>query len=86
MGFQAREALEKKIDVESLDHNIENPNAGPNTEQPTAFQDYAGAVSKTDPGEIALVRKLDLRIMPILWAMYFLNFVSKSPCLSRSSA
>lgn len=34
--------------------------------------DYSGAVAKTDEAEIALVRKLDRRILPILWAMYFL--------------
>jgi len=34
--------------------------------------DYSGAVSKTDPREIALVRKLDWRLMPTLWVMYFL--------------
>ena len=34
--------------------------------------DYSGAVKKTDPEEIKLVRKLDIRIMTILWAMYFL--------------
>lgn len=34
--------------------------------------DYSGAVAKTDPKEIALVKKLDLRIIGILWAMYFL--------------
>ena len=34
--------------------------------------DYSGAVTKTDPKEIALVKKLDRRIMGILWAMYFL--------------
>lgn len=38
--------------------------------------DYSGAVAKTDPEEIRLVRKLDIRIMPIMWAMYFLNYVS----------
>ena len=38
--------------------------------------DYSGATAKTDPAEIRLVRKLDFRIMPILWAMYFLNYVS----------
>ncbi|RKL14479.1 hypothetical protein BFJ68_g6442 [Fusarium oxysporum] len=36
--------------------------------------DYSGAVKKTDPAEIRLVRKLDFRIMPTLWAMYFLNY------------
>lgn len=35
-------------------------------------RDYAGAVAKSDPAEIALVRKLDWRLMPTLWAMYFL--------------
>jgi hypothetical protein len=34
--------------------------------------DYSGAVAKSDPLEIALVRKLDLRIMPTLFCMYFL--------------
>lgn len=34
--------------------------------------DYAGAVAKSDPAEIALVRKLDYRIMPSLFCMYFL--------------
>lgn len=38
--------------------------------------DYSGAVAKSDPKEIALVKKLDRRIMPILWAMYFMNYVS----------
>ena len=43
--------------------------------------DYSGAIAKTDPVEIRLVRKLDMRIMPILWAMYFLNYVSLPPNL-----
>jgi hypothetical protein len=34
--------------------------------------DYSGAVAKSDPLEIALVRKLDTRIMPTLFCMYFL--------------
>lgn len=38
--------------------------------------DYSGARAKSDPAEIALVRKLDRRILPMLWAMYFLNYVS----------
>ncbi|RDW67067.1 hypothetical protein BP5796_09816 [Coleophoma crateriformis] len=40
--------------------------------------DYAGAVAKDSPVEIALVRKLDLRIMPTLWAMYFLNYLDRN--------
>ena len=57
--------LEKngKCEVEHVTSHtlVNNPNA-----------DYSGAVSKTDEVEIALVRKLDFRIMPTLWAMYFL--------------
>ncbi|KAF2621673.1 MFS general substrate transporter [Macroventuria anomochaeta] len=34
---------------------------------------YSGATKKTDPTEIALVPKLNIRIMPILWAMVWYN-------------
>jgi hypothetical protein len=37
--------------------------------------DYSGAHAKTDPREIALVKKLDWYIMPILWLMYWLNYL-----------
>jgi len=40
--------------------------------------DYSGAVAKSDPKEIALVRKLDKRLMPILWAMYFMNYLDRN--------
>ncbi|RYP34304.1 hypothetical protein DL767_004298 [Monosporascus sp. MG133] len=40
-------------------------------------RDYAGAQAKTDLEEIRLVRKLDYRIMPILWLMYFFNYVDR---------
>ncbi|EON67967.1 hypothetical protein W97_07113 [Coniosporium apollinis CBS 100218] len=43
-----------------------------------AGKDYAGAAAKTDPVEIKLVRKLDLRIMPTLCVMYFLNYVDRN--------
>ncbi|WEW59609.1 hypothetical protein PRK78_005086 [Emydomyces testavorans] len=41
-------------------------------------RDYAGAAAKTDLKEISLVRKLDYRIMPTLFAMYFLNYVDRN--------
>ncbi|KAL4992197.1 major facilitator superfamily domain-containing protein [Aspergillus falconensis] len=59
--------------------------------QPSAFDDekasgpqadYSGAVTKTDPREIKLVRKLDMRVMPIVWAMYFLNYVDRNAIAS----
>ncbi|KAJ4303344.1 hypothetical protein N0V90_002237 [Kalmusia sp. IMI 367209] len=40
--------------------------------------DYSGAVQKTNPEEIKLVRKLDIRIMTILWCMYFLNYLDRN--------
>lgn len=42
------------------------------TANPGSKGDYSGAVAKTDSVEIKLVRKLDFRIMPTLWGMYFL--------------
>ena len=46
-------------------------------EKDDANRDYAGAAAKTDPAEIALVRKLDYRILPTLFVMYFLNYVDR---------
>ena len=46
-----------------------------------ASGDYSGAAAKIDEREIALVRKLDIRIMPTLFCMYFLNYlVSRLLC------
>ncbi|KAJ3557840.1 hypothetical protein NPX13_g9846 [Xylaria arbuscula] len=42
--------------------------------QPDRFGSYA----KVDPKEIALVRKLDLYMLPALWLMYFLNFLDRN--------
>lgn len=44
--------------------------------------DYSGAAKKTNPLEISLVKKLDYRIMPTLWAMYFLNYLDRSAIAS----
>jgi MFS family permease len=40
--------------------------------------DYSGAYEKTDPREIALVKKLDRWIMPMLWSMYWLNYLDRN--------
>ncbi|SMR60409.1 unnamed protein product [Zymoseptoria tritici ST99CH_1E4] len=40
--------------------------------------DYSGAHKKTDPAEIALVKKLDKYIMPTLWIMYWLNYLDRN--------
>jgi hypothetical protein len=57
--------------------HMEDPEASIKAES-TQVLDYAGATAKTNPVEIALVRKLDLRIMPALWAMYFMNYLDRN--------
>ncbi|KAK1989913.1 major facilitator superfamily transporter [Colletotrichum falcatum] len=44
----------------------------------TSKVDYSGAQEKTDPKEIALVKKLDRWIMPMLWSMYWLNYLDRN--------
>ena len=68
------QAFEKPtMDAKHLeDPEMNNNKAGAGS----PISDYSGAVNKTDPREIALVRKLDMRIMPTLWCMYFMNYVS----------
>ncbi|KAH8811216.1 major facilitator superfamily domain-containing protein [Xylogone sp. PMI_703] len=44
--------------------------------------DQFGAHAKTDPKEIALVRKLDIYILPILWVMYFFNYLDRNAMLN----
>ncbi|CAH0033155.1 unnamed protein product [Clonostachys rhizophaga] len=46
--------------------------------KPTDQLDYSGATKKTDPAEIALVRKLDRWILPTLWFMYWLNYLDRN--------
>uniref|UniRef100_A0A8H7N8Q9 Major facilitator superfamily (MFS) profile domain-containing protein n=1 Tax=Bionectria ochroleuca TaxID=29856 RepID=A0A8H7N8Q9_BIOOC len=52
-----------------------------NAEKPVPIVDkvdYSGAHEKTDPKEIALVKKLDRWIMPMLWSMYWLNYLDRN--------
>jgi MFS family permease len=52
---------------------------GPEKPIPTAEKyDRFGAHEKTDPKEIALVKKLDRWIMPMLWSMYWLNYLDRN--------
>ncbi|KAF1355981.1 MFS transporter-like protein [Lizonia empirigonia] len=43
-----------------------------------AAMDEFGARCKTNPAEIALVKKLDRTILPMLWIMYFFNFLDRN--------
>ncbi|KAF4993959.1 hypothetical protein FGRMN_6090 [Fusarium graminum] len=44
--------------------------------------DKFGAHAKTDPREIALVRKIDWYIMPILWFMYTFNYLDRNAIIN----
>lgn len=46
--------------------------------------DYSGAREKSNPREIKLVRKLDLWIMPMLWLMYWLNYLVRRDIMLRN--
>lgn len=60
---QPQHDLESKPDDNFIEVSGDDEKGG--LPQPGA--DYSGAVKKTSPEEIALVRKLDMRIMPTLW-------------------
>lgn len=48
-------------------------------EKPGAVKrDYSGAAMEISPLEKKLVRKLDIRIMPTLWLMYWLNYLDRN--------
>lgn len=57
-------------DDEKLEHwvDTEDEKADPSSQK----VDYSGAALETSPEEAKLVKKLDWRIMPCLWSMYFL--------------
>ncbi|KAL3461055.1 major facilitator superfamily domain-containing protein [Aspergillus heterothallicus] len=40
--------------------------------------DYSGSQKKTDPEEIRLVQKIDFIMMPILWIMYWFNYLDRN--------
>ncbi|KAI1346330.1 MFS transporter-like protein [Xylaria sp. FL0043] len=69
----AVEATKDGIVLEHYDDTRDGPKNDV-IEQPDRFGSYA----KVDPKEIALVKKLDLYMMPVLWLMYFLNFLDRN--------
>ncbi|KAI0555423.1 MFS transporter-like protein [Xylaria curta] len=68
----ATESRKDEVILEHYDDTRDDPKK--DIEQPDRFGSYA----KVDPKEIALVRKLDLYMMPTLWLMYFLNFLDRN--------
>ncbi|KAL4872603.1 hypothetical protein BDV12DRAFT_193325 [Aspergillus spectabilis] len=69
------------------DDPVPPPGHDEDLKPPAEVRDYSGARKKSDPREIALVRKLDWWIMPILWLMYFLNYLDRNAiALARLNA
>ncbi|KAJ4317447.1 hypothetical protein N0V84_007355 [Fusarium piperis] len=62
------EERDEEDQIQKTDHN--------------AKVDAFGAHAKTDPKEIALVKKLDWYMMPILWLMYFFNFLDRNAMIN----
>lgn len=68
------EAIVEKPDVSQQENYLEEESDG----KRDVKLDYSGAHAKTDPAEIKLVRKLDIWIMPMLWLMYWLNYLDRN--------
>jgi hypothetical protein len=62
------QTVEKKPSIEKIDKIsvAEHPEKPPNN----VGLDKFGAAEKSDPAEIALVKKIDRYMLPILWLMY----------------
>jgi hypothetical protein len=67
---ELKETVLSEIQVEFADDDI--------SKSAQVKTDYSGAREKTDPAEIALVKKLDRWIMPMLWSMYWLNYLDRN--------
>jgi hypothetical protein len=70
---------EKATMASHLENGLGDPELNVKESHTPPLGDYSGAVAKDDPAELALVRKLDWRIMPTLWCMYFMNYVNLPP-------
>ena len=68
----------KDNDVVMLEQQRTNDDYPEKSVPAIAKVDYSGAYEKTDPREIALVKKLDRWIMPMLWSMYWLNYLDRN--------
>jgi hypothetical protein len=64
--------VKEKNDIVMLDHTQTKDSEMLKNVPIVEKTDYSGAHEKTDPREIALVKKLDRWIMPMLWSMYWL--------------
>ncbi|KAJ5019349.1 putative transporter [Colletotrichum sp. SAR 10_99] len=78
-----RKSEEGKADVSQMERVLTAGSLG-DVDKPSQDSkvDEFGAHTKTDPKEIALVKKIDWYILPILWVMYFLNFLDRNAMIN----
>ncbi|KAK6208573.1 MFS transporter [Colletotrichum tabaci] len=82
---EPRKSEEAKADVSQMERVLTGGSNGGGPDKPVAKSgkvDEFGAHTKTDPKEIALVKKIDWYILPILWVMYFLNFLDRNAMIN----
>jgi len=82
MAASGKKVIDDKAVMKPQDELVELASVNSNRDYKETMQtaptaDYSGASKKTDPEEIRLVRKLDVHILPILWAMYYLNWIDR---------
>lgn len=70
--------MQKDISEKPSVMTVEDIGNDDDLQKPQVKKDYSGVAEKTDPAEIALVKKLDRWIMPMLWSMYWLNYLDRN--------
>lgn len=70
---EAHNSAVQDADEKGMSHHLEKHDT-----DIFATVDQSGAHSKTQPAEIRLVRKLDWVILPMLWIMYWFNYLDRN--------
>ncbi|KAL3418716.1 MFS transporter [Phlyctema vagabunda] len=65
----------------AVDH-VDDVEANEKAVLPDGQPDQFGSYAKMDAREVALVRKIDFFMMPILWLMYFMNFLDRNAMIN----
>ncbi|GJC91457.1 MFS transporter [Colletotrichum higginsianum IMI 349063] len=77
-----RPSSQDKVAVNQMEHVFTTDDPALMKQPVIEKVDEFGAHTKTDPKEIALVKKIDWYILPMLWSMYFLNFLDRNAMIN----
>lgn len=58
--------------------DLEDPQNEKKAAPQSETADWTGSQKKSDPAEIRLVRKIDFVMMPVLWIMYWFNYLDRN--------